>query len=79
VPRSSHCPNCNSTDIEIVVVRKIEYRSRVGTLMIDGHEFFVPVMDPVETSSHVARLHCKGCDSKADLGDDEWQLPGISN
>jgi hypothetical protein len=79
VPRPCHCPNCNSTDVEIVVIRKLEYRGRVGTLVIDGHEFFVPVVDPDETSTHVARLHCKGCDSKADLGDDEWQLPGISN
>ena len=79
VPRSVHCPNCNSTDIELIVVRKLEYRSRVGSLTIDGHEFFVPVMDPVETSTHVARLRCKGCDSKAELTDDEWQLPGISN
>jgi hypothetical protein len=79
VPRVSHCPNCQSTDVEIVVIRKLEYRGRVGVLTIDGHEFYVPVTDPVETSTHIARLHCKGCDSKADLADDEWQLPGISN
>jgi len=79
VPRSVHCPNCNSTDVEIDVVRKLQYRSRVGSLTIDGHEFYVPVTEPEETSTHVARLHCKSCDSKADLGDEEWQLPGISN
>ncbi len=79
VPKNVRCPNCNSTDIELVVVRKIEYRSRVGSLTIEGHEFFVPVMDPVETSTHVAKLHCKDCDSNGLLGDDEWQMPGISN
>ena len=79
VPRSVRCPNCSSTDIEIVVIRKLEYKGRVGSLTIDGHEFFVPVTDPEETSSHVARLHCKSCESTADLADTEWQLPGISN
>ena len=78
VPRPTHCPNCNSTNIEIVVTRKLEYVARVGTLVIEGHEFFVPVVDPEESSTHVARLHCKECDSKADLTDSEWQLPGIS-
>lgn len=79
VPRSVHCPNCNSTNIDIIVVRKLEYRGRAGSLMIEGREFFVPVTEPAETSSHVAKLHCKACDSKANLDDDEWQLPGISN
>lgn len=79
VPKNVHCPNCNSTDIELIVVRKLQYQARVGSLTIDGHEFFVPVMDPEETSTHVAKLQCNNCDSKADLGDEEWQLPGISN
>ncbi len=78
VPKSVHCPNCDSTDVEIDVVRKIQYVARVGSLTIDGHEFYVPVMDPEETGTHFARLHCKNCDSKADLSDNEWQLPGIS-
>lgn len=79
VPRSVHCPNCPSTDVELVVVRKLEYKSRVGVLTIEGRELHVPVMDPVETSTHVAKLHCKDCDSTATLEDDEWTMPGISS
>jgi hypothetical protein len=79
VPRPVHCPNCDSTNIELVAVRKLEYKARAGFLNIEGREIYVPVTDVDESSTHVARLHCKDCDSKADLTDDEWLLPGISN
>ena len=79
VPRSTECPNCKSHEIEIIVTRRIEYRGRVGRLLIDGREVYVPVVDPDVDANHNARLHCTNCHSSADLSDDEWQLPGHSN
>ena len=78
VPRPTHCPNCQSTDVEIVVVQTNDFRGRVGSLTIDGHEFFIPVTEPKETTTHVARLQCNNCDSQATLADDEWRLPGLA-
>lgn len=78
VPRSVHCPNCNSTNVEILVVQTVDYRGRVGTLTIEGHEFFVPVVEPVESTAYTAKLRCVSCGSKAKLADEEWNLPGIN-
>jgi hypothetical protein len=78
VPRSVKCPNCSSVEVELLVSRRIEYTSKVGALMIEEKERYIPINDPKEESSHYARLHCTGCDSYAELDDEEWELPSIS-
>jgi len=79
VPRAATCPNCGNHNVELIVNRRINYKVRAGTLTIEGKVVHMPVHEPDETSTHSARLHCTGCNSFADLEDDEWQLPGITN
>jgi len=79
VPRSINCPNCGSTEVELVVTRRIEYKGRSGKLLRDGNEIYVPVVEPDIEQEHTARLRCTGCDSTATLEDSEWVIPDHSN
>ena len=79
VPHSVRCPHCKSQDIQLVVKRRLTYTARVGVIVVEGHEYYVPTEQPNESSTHGAQLHCTSCDSTADLDDEDWNLPGISN
>jgi hypothetical protein len=79
VPRSVVCPNCESPDVNMVIVRRLEYTCRAGQVVFEGSNRFVPTTNVDEHSTHVAELRCLNCKSTADLDDDEWYLPGISN
>lgn len=78
VPTKTTCPNCGGREVYLMVTRKIEYRGRSGTIVVEGEERYVSVVDPDETDSHIARLTCASCSSYADLRDEEWHLPNIS-
>jgi len=79
VPHVVSCPACGGRNIAIVVLRHIEFMARAGTVVIDGVEKYVPVTTVDETDTHQAQLRCLDCHTPADLTDDEWALPGISN
>jgi len=79
VPRGVVCPYCESRDVALIVQRRLEYTSKAGTVLHDGKNLFVPINQVEESSTHTATLRCKNCKAYADLGDEEWNLPGISN
>ena len=75
VPHRVKCPECDSRDVDLVVIRRIEYRAQAGVVMLDGDEKFMPLVQPEETDSHVAQLRCTNCEAFANLDDEEWKLP----
>jgi len=79
VPRAVTCPHCGKRNVELVVTRRLEYKGRAGLMKLPAGERHVPITDPDVTSSHVAILRCSDCKATADLTDDEWELPNISN
>ena len=79
VPVAVTCPNCKKRNVELVVTRTLEWTARAGLMKYQGTERHLPVADPVMTSSHVAILRCMDCKHVADMTDDEWVLPDISN
>lgn len=79
VPRAVTCPKCGKRNVELVVTRRLEYRGRAGLMQRGEGERNVPITDPELTSTHVAILRCQDCKATADLTDDEWELPNISN
>ena len=79
VPLQVTCPNCHEHSVELLVVRRIEYRMKAGQVQHEGETKYVPLHPPDEEGSHSARLHCTKCDSTAELDDDEWIMPDITN
>ena len=79
VPKAATCPGCGSRNVALIVRRRLKYQAKAGVIMHDGHQLWVPITEVEDESSHTAKLVCTECKSNADLGDDEWQLPGISN
>lgn len=79
VPVAVTCPYCKKRNVELVVTRTLEWRARAGLMQYEGAERHLPVHDPEMTSKHHAELHCIDCGKMADLTDDEWVLPDISN
>lgn len=75
VPHQVSCPECGSREVDIVVVRRIEYRAPAGVVEHEGEEKFVPLRQPEESDSHVARLVCTSCEASASMDDEEWKLP----
>jgi hypothetical protein len=79
VPLQVTCPNCHRREVELLVVRRIEYRVNAGQVKVGEGQRYVPLHPPEEKDSHTARLHCRKCDSTAELTDEEWQFPDITN
>lgn len=79
VPVAVTCPACGKRNVEMVVTRTLEWTARAGFMMYQGSERHLPVADPQMTSRHVAQLRCTDCGQVADMTDDEWVLPDISN
>jgi len=79
VPRPVVCQNCGGAKVQLRIVRRIEYIAPAGQLIRDGRDVYVPIAEPEENDSHVARLVCTECTSAALLEDEEWLLPGITN
>ena len=79
VPVAITCPNCKKRNVELQVTRRLVYTGRAGVMKFDGEERHVPINDPDMNSSHTAILRCMDCHTTADLTDDEWLLPNISN
>lgn len=76
VPTTVTCPNCGETGVEIRYTTRTKYKAKVGRLMVEGEEKFVPLSEPDEERSLTAELRCPDCDAHADLADEEWLLPG---
>lgn len=80
VPVAIACPSCKKRNVDLVVTRRLVYSGRAGLMKIGDQERHVPIEDVSEpTSSHSAKLVCRDCKADADLTDDEWLLPDISN
>jgi hypothetical protein len=79
VPQSVACPECGEREVQLRVTRRISWVAKVGRVMVEGREKYVPVQEPDEDDKHVARLYCTVCRTSADLSDEEWQLPDITN
>lgn len=79
VPRAVTCPHCGKRNVQLVVVRRLEYRGRAGSVKFGEGERHVPLTDPDLRDTHTAQLICPDCQARADLVDDEWELPDISN
>lgn len=79
VPRQVTCPECGERKVELVVTRRLTYKAMAGQVESEGKDKFVPLAQPDEDSHHVAQLRCPDCEATADLNDEDWYLPGISN
>jgi len=79
IPRVLTCPHCGGRVINLVVRRRLEWEARAGMIKINGVDTVVPTSEPDMESKHTAVVTCQDCKAYADLGDEEWQLPGISN
>lgn len=79
VPVAIVCEKCGKRNVELVVTRRLTWTARTGLLKYNGEMRHVPINDPEMTSTHVARLVCADCKAQAELTDDEWVLPDISN
>ena len=79
VPVAITCPNCHQRNVELVVTRTLEWTCRAGLMVYEGEQRHLPVAEPDLTSHHVAILRCIDCKQEADLTDEEWVLPNISN
>jgi hypothetical protein len=79
VPVAVTCSACGKRNVELVVVRRLEYRGRAGLMRQGEDERHVTLHDPETTSTHQAKLVCSDCLVETRLGDDSWVLPNVSN
>jgi hypothetical protein len=80
VPVAIACSHCKKRNVQLVVTRRLVYSGRAGLLKLGDQMRHVPIEDVSEPeSTHTAILRCEDCHATADLVDDEWLLPDISN
>lgn len=71
MPTRVSCAKCGGRDVELHAIHSTRIAASAGEVVTNGKTTYVPLSPETECETE-AHLHCRTCNARGDLSDDEW-------